>query len=1120
MTGSYHKSANTERYRPSVANLPWPDHRHATLRIIAVRLAILLACVLDSTGITAPSAYGDPITSHHLSEPLYEPLNKSRREPMAITSNEPQIPALASKDLITDDGRRNNPIDPRLTASRATAWSQGRTRYLFLEKDVTFITGAYSFAADRAVVKIEPTNLHDDSNQQLWLYLDETRPWVGATDRTTGIHNTTGDRNGEEPKHDHTTVEAHAPRLIVTAATQQPLSLMTDLLQSSPTPPQDPMIEDAIEQFMSIATRNETPKSSQDVGQPPIHNQALTQIATPIDTTTPRQPTTTTGISPLVPLLATNTKITVVKVDDENVSAPSSPPPPQSNASNTAVSLVPVAQGTVSFHADRIVYQKRDEGPAALLLLGKVAMTYQNHAGRNAVALTAKNAVLFIDDADAGMTGQTDLDLSSVRGVYLEDNVILTDGQYTIRAPRVYYDLAADKAAVLDAVFYTWSDRRQLPIYVRARLLRQEAVDRWSANDAILTTSEFAIPHFSIGASRLTLEHRTDPITGQPRYSYQAEDMVPRWGTLPVGYWPVLSGEAGHIEDLPLQRIDGSFSRQNGPNIETTWNLFALTGHAAPDGVEFLGQADYRGEHGPAAGLDLRYDLPKMWGQAEGYIIFRDNGDDELANRRDIEFEDDTRGWALWRHRHYLRDDWHLSLEFAYDSDETFLEEFFREQAEQGKPLETSIYLKNQVDDRAFTFLAQVDLIDFTAQTTTLQAPGYTVEKQPELGYFIIGRSLFDNRLTWFSENRLTRLRIRPGDDRPADRGFTDLQSNQLFGQPASQTFDAALRDAGVPTDTRLRFDSRQELTAPGKIGGVDFSPYLAGRITAYDDDFAEFSGSSNDDQIQLWGTLGFRAHGQVNRVYDRVHVPVLDLHRLRHVIEPGIDLYWAGARLNPEDFPVYDDNVEGIREGLGFRFSLRNRLQTQRGGVGRWRSVDWMVLDTDVIIRSSDADTATPIARFIGYRPEFSPGSNHLHSKWAWMVSDALAMAGELTFNMDQNRTAQWRLGASLQHTPRLSSFIDYAQIDPLSSRLLNYGFEYELTRKYHLRFEHIVDFGEDQSRNIEIRLERKLPRWRLIFLARIDELDDEQLFGLVLLPEGFGSSRHTARSAWETND
>src|SRR5690606_10498775 len=98
----------------------------------------------------------------------------------------------------------------------------------------------------------------------------------------------------------------------------------------------------------------------------------------------------------------------------------------------------------------------------------------------------------------------------------------------------------------------------------------------------------------------------------------------------------------------------------------------------------------------------------------------------------------------------YLRDNWELSLQLGYVSDPTFLEEFFRSEADAGKPYETSFYLKKQQEETAFTLLAQYDLNDFTPQLTTLQAPGYTVDKSPELAWRQLGTAIFGNRLTYF----------------------------------------------------------------------------------------------------------------------------------------------------------------------------------------------------------------------------------------------------------------------------------------------------------------------------------------------------------------------------------
>ena len=64
-------------------------------------------------------------------------------------------------------------------------------------------------------------------------------------------------------------------------------------------------------------------------------------------------------------------------------------------------------------------------------------------------------------------------------------------------------------------------------------------------------------------------------------------------------------------------------------------------------------------------------------------------------------------------------------------------------------------------------------------------------------------------------------------------------------------------------------------------------------------------------------------------------------------------------------------------------------------------------------------------------------------------------------------------------------------------------------MTRKYSIRYQHTLDLGGSDSRSISLTLERKLPRWRLLIVAQIDELEDESTFGLVLVPEGIKSSR-----------
>ena len=146
-----------------------------------------------------------------------------------------------------------------------------------------------------------------------------------------------------------------------------------------------------------------------------------------------------------------------------------------------------------------------------------------------------------------------------------------------------------------------------------------------------------------------------------------------------------------------------------------------------------------------------------------------------------------------------------------------------------------------------------------------------------------------------------------------------------------------------------------------------------------------------------------------------------------------------------------------------------------------------------------------------IHHRPEFSVGGDHFHSDLMWMISDVLAAVGELTYNLENRLVSHWRLGASVQQTPRLSFFTDYSEIDELSSRLLTYGLNYQLTSKYMIGYTHTLDLGGDESRNISLILERKLPRWNLQMIAQIDDLEDKTTFGVVLIPEGTQSSRRT---------
>ena len=76
------------------------------------------------------------------------------------------------------------------------------------------------------------------------------------------------------------------------------------------------------------------------------------------------------------------------------------------------------------------------------------------------VLLTAERIVIFLDkDDDAGGAAAAQLDAGRVRGVYLEDGAVVSDGSTTVRAPRAYYDMKSDRAVLLDAVVWRYDVR-------------------------------------------------------------------------------------------------------------------------------------------------------------------------------------------------------------------------------------------------------------------------------------------------------------------------------------------------------------------------------------------------------------------------------------------------------------------------------------------------------------------------------------------------------------------------------------------------------------------------------------------------------------------------------------
>jgi len=978
--------------------------------------------------------------------------------------------------------------DLNLLADRAQVWTEGKEQMLLLDRQVSFTMGTYGFKADKALIRIETEPQVGRTIRHVWMVLHNARPLRGR-----------GPLQGE------------AGRLLVTTMTTGQVGLLTHhMVREKPT--DDPFILAAHQRFSQYAWGASQPVLPVPDGQPVAAPEALAmrdkrraelaKLAQQYRSQLPPE-----RLAALEREEARPTRPAAGAAATQSASAQPAKQDRIAGALGTdRRGMILPTTGAVLFQYDRVAVQPMGEDELALVFMGNVSVVYEPTEGGQGMSLTSTNAVVFVrrpEGVRGDLPNTQAASAQDIRGVYLEDNVQATNGKFTVRAPRVYYDLTRNKAVVLDAVMHAYDARRQLPIYVRADKLRQESLNSWTANNASLTTSEFAEPTLSIGARQVTFTHDT-AADGQVNQPFVAKDAAVRLGKMPVFVWPSLGGDVQ--ASLPIRRADVGFRSSDGPILRTQWDLFALAGKPQPKGVDLTGSLDWVGQRGPGIGVELEYDLPNMFGLFDGYLLAYDQGEDRIGGRDHVDHDGDQRGFYRWQHRQQIRGGWELSLESAVVTDETFLEEFFPSQATTSKPWETSVYLKKQQDDWAFTFLGSYDLNTFAPQTTTLQAPGYRVDKLPELGYYRVGSTFWDNRLTYYGETTLSRMRMRFGSDKPSDRGFDDSDSLFNFGIPSDLAYGDVFRDAGFDPDWRTRFDSRHEIQAPMKWGFINAVPYISGRITAYDDDFDDYAGET--DNARFFGTAGVRLHTQFHRTFDQVESRVLNLHRLRHIVEPMADLGYAYSTYNPEDVPVYDNRVEALQEGASFRFGFRNTLQTQRGGEGRWRSVDWLTVNTFFVVRSDDANNAI-IPRYYGYRPEFGPGGDHFHTDAMWMISDTLAAVGELIYDFEEDQAAYWRTGLVMEHSPVLTTFLQYTDIDSLSSRLLTAGFNYKLTRKWTAGTRYTYDVARSRTRDIELTMLRELSDWRMVLTFNHDAIDNRQSFSIVLMPNFISSYR-----------
>lgn len=775
---------------------------------------------------------------------------------------------------------------------------------------------------------------------------------------------------------------------------------------------------------------------------------------------------------------------------------------------------VPIFQpdGTIAFSANSLVL---DESKDRVLLTGHVEIEYATGASRygQTLQLRAERGVVFLaPGAFASLRNNSrSLNADQIAGIYLEGAVQATDGSYTIRGAQIYYDLANNRAMIIDAVLRTFDRRRgDLPLYARAAELRQVAADEWQSDFATISTSAFFTPHLSIGVDKVTVTQQTDEEGGGMYVrSEGAAIQVGGKRILP------LPGFEGPVTTPAIRGIKTGYEEYKGLQISTEWDLMQLLAMKPVDGLDAELTVEAFSERGPGVGTILKFSENMTVGKLDAYALYDFGGTDLTSAGIEVEQDAAMRGILEGESTTDFSEDAFVQTQLSAISDETFVTTWRERDFDQRREYETSVYFADTADNSSLSLLMKYDLNDFISNSYLLASRGYYVNKVPEFDYSRYGDKPLA-WLTWTQTWSATMMSLNPTQGTPNSLG---VYAGTFPGvTPTTDIFDA-YEAAGYQNNWVSRLYTRHEFSTPFSSETANFTPFISADGTGYvSDEFTEYSQDASN--LRALFAIGARMSARFTRVDDAAQNKLLDIYRLRHILEPYSTL-WAGYdSVGNGDMPVYDQIIEGESGGAAMQLGLRQTLQTQRGGPGAWQSVDWLKLDTGLVVNDAGSEFQTdpvnplhyaqsPIPQFYSWRPELSQWGSNAYGTMTWALSDALTLGGTATYLFEDRdnitndegllpNLALGSLGVEMRHDPSLSTYLEYRYIAPTNSELLQLGMLYRVGKKYLIAFSPQYDFVYQDLRAISGSVSRAFPDFNLNLNASYDRIEDQAFFGM----------------------
>ncbi|MCC9641267.1 organic solvent tolerance protein OstA [Rhodopirellula sp. JC740] len=739
------------------------------------------------------------------------------------------------------------------------------------------------------------------------------------------------------------------------------------------------------------------------------------------------------------------------------------------------------------------------------------------------VSLSANRIVAWLPRLSDVFQGTQDFQ-SSEGELYLEGDIVFRQGDRIIYAEAMYYNVTREVGMVLDAETIASIPQYEGTVRLKADVMRQISRGNFQAIDAAVTSSRLGVPRYWLQSSQLELTQRPivrpDPITGQP--ITDSEPIVSSGGNfvylggVPVLAWPRFT--------TPLRKptfyLTGADVRNDdifGTQVLLEWDFFQLLGISnPPSGVETILLTDYLSDRGPAVGTRTTYALPSLFGIGgpvsgtyDSYLI-KDSGLDVLGQgRRDLVPEEEYRGRATLRHRHYLPGDWEFIAEIGYLSDRNFLEQYFESEWDQDADHRTGLRFRKYAGSQMLDVAANFQVNDFFMET----------EELPTIEHYALGGSILGDLLTWSMHNEV---------------GYKHLQVAEKPSDPviAANTFTlpGELDREGVVTRTR------QEVSMPLDLGPLKFIPFATGEAAHYGE------GADGDDVTRLWGGGGIRLNLPMSRVDPTIQSSLLNIRGLAHKIDWSAEYFYADSDTNMDELPYYDpldDNAQeefrrvfigtnyggvlppqydpmnyAFRQGIQrsvtspsdtvvddlqqLRLGMKHRFQTKRGLPGRERIVDLLRFDMETILfpkedRDNFGETLGPTM----YDAQYNIGDRFT------LLSDGYIdfFDGGLRSISAGFRTSRPGLG---------DLYVGVLSMEgPISSTVLRTSLDYRLNHKWIVSAGNVYDFGETGNVGQTLGLTRVGESFLIQLAANVDAGRDNTSIGFMIEPRFLPSTR-----------